>query len=254
VRAGVAAMVLAIIGLEAAHTATAIALHRVPMGHDGFQYFTLQYFFLNNAIQSGELAQWIPYMSQGTVATQWYGVQGSLLQNALLPVAPLLQKIDLLTVFHVGMFVDQMICSSEPGCRPPILPLLPSSSPSASSDRRWLDQPWNVRLYGAAARAGPAIDFWRQAAGGGSFSGQPLAPGHRQPALSFRSPRLRCSCFARLRGVRVGSDPSLPERAGSTDLGERHFFVAAYACLVIGTSGLVTYSTDPGRQHDWTGS
>ena len=65
---------LALVAIELAHTATAILQHRVPATHDGFQYFTLQYFFLNNAIQGGGVAQWIPYMSHGTVATVWYGV------------------------------------------------------------------------------------------------------------------------------------------------------------------------------------
>jgi len=77
-------MFLCIVALEAAHTATAILSHRLPGGHDGFQYFTLQYFFLNNAIQAHEVAQWIPYMTQGTVGSPWYGIQGSFLQTVLL--------------------------------------------------------------------------------------------------------------------------------------------------------------------------
>ena len=99
----------AIAVFELAHAAMAGALHRVPTGHDGFQYFTLQYYFLNNAIQAREIAQWIPYMTQGTVATFWYAVQSSLLQNVLLWVAPLLRHVDLLPVFYAGMFVDELI-------------------------------------------------------------------------------------------------------------------------------------------------
>ena len=100
---------LCIVALEAAHTATAVVLHRVPGTHDGFQYFTLQYFFLNNAIQAHEVAQWIPYMTQGTVATLWYGIQGSFLQAVLLQLPALALGADLLSIYHLGMFVDEMI-------------------------------------------------------------------------------------------------------------------------------------------------
>src|SRR3972149_4458922 len=55
---------LAIVTAELAHTGVAMLQHRVPSGHDGFQYFTIQYYFLNNAIQAHEVAQWIPYMNQ----------------------------------------------------------------------------------------------------------------------------------------------------------------------------------------------
>src|SRR5436190_172821 len=102
-------LLVTIVFMEVLHTGIAIGQHRIPTGHDGFQYFTIQYYFLNNAIQAREVAQWIPYMNQGTIATLWYGIQASILQSVLLHSGPLLRGTDLLSVYHAGMFVDEMI-------------------------------------------------------------------------------------------------------------------------------------------------
>lgn len=142
---------LALVLAELAHTGTAIWQHRIPSGHDGFQYFTLQYYFLDNAIQSGDVAQWIPYMNHGTVATLWYGIQGSLLQNVLLYAAPLVRHVDLLTVFHLGVFVDEMILLvgtwlfARRFLRTPAVFFVAAAVVGSCV---WLDQPyWNFRLY-----------------------------------------------------------------------------------------------------------
>ena len=103
------ALLAAIVGAELLHTIVAAAQHRVPFSHDGFQYFTLHYYFLNDAIQSGEIAQWIPFMNQGTVASLWRGIQSALLQNVLLEVPVLARQFNLLTIYHAGMFVDAMV-------------------------------------------------------------------------------------------------------------------------------------------------
>ena len=70
--------------IELAHAAVRLLQHRIPAGHDGFQFLTLQYYFLNNAIQAHEIPQWIPYMTQGSVATLWFSIQASMLQSVLL--------------------------------------------------------------------------------------------------------------------------------------------------------------------------
>ena len=103
------ALLAAIVGAELLHTIIAAAQHRVPFSHDGFQYFTLHYYFLNDAIQSAEIAQWIPFMNQGTVASLWRGIQSALLQNVLLEVPVLARQFNLLTLYHAGMFVDAMV-------------------------------------------------------------------------------------------------------------------------------------------------
>ena len=103
------ALLAAIVGAELLHTIVAAAQHRVPFSHDGFQYFTLHYYFLNDAIQSAEIAQWIPFMNQGTVASLWRGIQSALLQNVLLEMPVLARQFNLLTIYHAGMFVDAMV-------------------------------------------------------------------------------------------------------------------------------------------------
>jgi hypothetical protein len=134
-----------------AHTATAILQHRAPATHDGFQYFTLQYFFLNNAAQGGGIAQWIPYMSHGTVATLWYAIQGSFLQQVLLWLGPLVRETDLLTLFHLNVFVDEMILLVGTWLlarRFFQLPAVVFIVLSVVGSAVWLDQPyWNFRLY-----------------------------------------------------------------------------------------------------------
>ena len=141
----------AIVAIELGHTATAVLQHRAPAAHDGFQYFTLQYFFLNNAIEGGGVAQWIPYMSHGTVATQWYGVQGSLLQQVLLWMAPVVRGMDLLTLFHLGVFVDEMILLTGTWLLARRFFRTPATffiAVSVVGSCVWLDQPyWNFRLY-----------------------------------------------------------------------------------------------------------
>ena len=142
---------LVIVLIELVHSGTAAFQHRVPTGHDGFQYFTLQYYFLNNAIQAHEVAQWIPYMTQGTVATFWYGIQGSFLQNVLLYTASLLRSVDLLFVYHLGIFIDEMILLT--GTWLLARRFFPTSAVffiavSVVGSCVWLDQPyWNFRLY-----------------------------------------------------------------------------------------------------------
>ena len=243
-----------------AHTATAVLQHRAPAAHDGFQYFTLQYFFLNNAIQSGELAQWIPYMSQGTVATQWYGVQGSLLQNALLPIAPFLQKVDLLTVFHVGMFVDEMMLLVGTWLlarRFFQLPAVVFITVSVVGSAVWLDQPyWNVRLYYAlplVLELGHRFletGRWRWFALAGNLLALQIIGN-----LPYFVPVSTFAVFVYFAGFTASHAQLMWERVRSLRLNWRAaaaisvtvtFLVAAYACMVIGTRDLVTYSTGRG--------
>ena len=77
--------------------------------HDGFQYFTLQYYFLNNVVTSGEIPQWMPFMTQGTVSTWWDIIQGGILQNVLLLCGSLFKNVNFLTLFYAGIFVDELL-------------------------------------------------------------------------------------------------------------------------------------------------
>lgn len=85
---------------------------RVPREHDGFGYFGMQYYFLNNAAAAGELPQWIPYMMQGTVASWWYAVQGGIYVNSVALIAgPLgiLKGLNFLPFFYLGIWFDGLI-------------------------------------------------------------------------------------------------------------------------------------------------
>ena len=86
-----------------------IFTHRIPGGHDSFQYFTLQYYFLNNVVNSGQIPQWIPFMTQGTVANFWYFLQAGLFQNILLNSPLLFKNINFLIFFNLGIFIDKLI-------------------------------------------------------------------------------------------------------------------------------------------------
>lgn len=82
---------------------------RIPGGHDGFQYFTLQYYFLNNVAYAGEVPQWIPFLTHGTVTAWWYGIQSGLLQNVLFFAAGVLRGVNFLPLFYAGLFVDELL-------------------------------------------------------------------------------------------------------------------------------------------------
>ena len=82
---------------------------KIPFGHDGFQYFILQYYFLNNSIQSGEIAQWMPYMTHGTVANWWYYLQGSPLQSLWILSGGLLSSVNFLYIYYLGIFTDLLL-------------------------------------------------------------------------------------------------------------------------------------------------
>ncbi|TFG35107.1 MAG: hypothetical protein E4H47_02340, partial [Parcubacteria group bacterium] len=77
--------------------------------HDGFQYFTLQYYFLNNVVNYGEVPQWIPFMAHGTLATWWFFIQGGILQNVLLISGSLFQGVNFLPLFYAGIFIDELL-------------------------------------------------------------------------------------------------------------------------------------------------
>ena len=85
--------------------------HRIPAGHDGLHYFTLQYFFLNNAAIYGEVPQWIPFMTHGSIATWWYSVLGvcGIWANMLLQCGPLIKNMNFLNIYYAGMFMDELV-------------------------------------------------------------------------------------------------------------------------------------------------
>ncbi|MCX5848978.1 MAG: hypothetical protein NTW65_05970 [Deltaproteobacteria bacterium] len=78
-------------------------------GHDGFQYLTLQYYFLNNVVNYGEIPQWMPFMTHGTVATWWYMIQNGIFQNVFLLSGSLFKSFNFLPLFYAGIFLDELL-------------------------------------------------------------------------------------------------------------------------------------------------
>ena len=101
-----------VLALETVFIAFLIVSHLGVIGHDAFQYFSLQYDFLNNAVNSGETAQWMPLMTHGTVSNWWYAVQASMFQSALLALGPLnriLAGWNFLPIYYLGILFDETV-------------------------------------------------------------------------------------------------------------------------------------------------
>lgn len=94
---------------QAALAAFLVFQGRVPRGHDTFQYFALQYYFLSGAAYGGEIPQWIPYMTHGVVANWLCPLQISFLQGLFLGIARVLKGMDFLPLFHLGMLFDECV-------------------------------------------------------------------------------------------------------------------------------------------------
>ncbi|WP_148208556.1 hypothetical protein [Solidesulfovibrio magneticus] len=82
---------------------------RICIGHDTWQYFSLQYYFLGNAAYFGEIPQWLPHLGLGTEGSMWYATQGGFVTNILLFIAPLLKNIDFRVIFNTGILFQEII-------------------------------------------------------------------------------------------------------------------------------------------------
>lgn len=78
-------------------------------GHDGFQYFTSQYCNLNNVVTAGEIPQWSPFMTHGTVAFMGYIAASGIFQDILFLSGSLFQNINFLPLFYLGIFLDELL-------------------------------------------------------------------------------------------------------------------------------------------------
>jgi hypothetical protein len=255
---------LCIVGFEVAHSGTAILLHRVPSGHDGFQYFTLQYFYLNNAIQAHEVAQWIPYMTQGTIGSLWYGIQGSMLQAVLLQLPGLASGADLLSVYHLAIFVDEMILLTGTWLlarRFFDVPTVFFVSISVVGSCVWLDQPyWNFRLYYAIPLV---IELGHRFLDTGRwrwvFLMANLLALQTIGNLPYLIPLTSFVVFAYFAFYTAANRALMRQRFRSLEWGAGALaavvggalcFAAAYACVTLGTEDLVGYNW--GRNPDRT--
>jgi hypothetical protein len=146
---------LVVLGLEALFVFYLILGHRGVIGHDAFQYFGLQYYFLNNAVNSGETAQWLPLTTHGAVSNWMYGVQSGILQSALLALGSLSRVFagwNFLPIYYVGILFDVAlfllgVCLLGRRYFASDLTILFVAIASAGS-AAWFTQPWyNLHLY-----------------------------------------------------------------------------------------------------------
>ncbi len=78
-------------------------------GHDGFQYFTLQYSILNHRIIHGEIPQWTPFMTHGCLATLGYIMASGIFQSILFLTGDLFKNVNFIPLFYAGIFFDELV-------------------------------------------------------------------------------------------------------------------------------------------------
>lgn len=145
-----------IAGIQVALFVWLIAAGRIPRGHDGLQYLTIQYWFLDSAATGGGIPAWMPFMTHGTVANWWYPIQASPLVAFLLPIAPVIAGLSFLPLFHLAMLADHLVLLT--GCwllarrhmQTPAAAAFTALAASAVS--AWVTQPWfGLHLFGSVA-------------------------------------------------------------------------------------------------------
>ncbi|MBI4549747.1 MAG: hypothetical protein HY714_02350 [Candidatus Omnitrophica bacterium] len=143
---------LALLAAECLFYALFLSSPRIPRGSDGFQYFALQYFFLNHAVTAGETPLWIPFLTHGNLAAVPYLSSSGALQQIALSAGPLLGSAPFLSIFYSGFLVEELILvagtwllgrrfiRSTPG--------LLVACASAAGSCVWADSPWfNFHLF-----------------------------------------------------------------------------------------------------------
>jgi hypothetical protein len=100
---------LVLIAIELLWCSYLLASRRIPLGHDGFQYFYLKYYFFNEFVTNGEIAQWLPYLTHGSPSSWWYVVQSGIFDAIGLFAARLLQLRNFLPVFYSLLFLEKLL-------------------------------------------------------------------------------------------------------------------------------------------------
>ncbi len=103
------ALFLLIVLIEAGIFLHLINTRSIVGGHDGFQYFSLQYGFLNHIVNHGEIPQWSPYMTHGSMAMLGYVTPNGIFQNVLFLSGSLFKDVNFLPIFYLGIFLDELL-------------------------------------------------------------------------------------------------------------------------------------------------
>jgi hypothetical protein len=122
--------------------------HRLPRGHDILAHFPPQFYFLNNAVTAGEIPQWVPFITHGTLITWWwYITQAGILQNILIFMPGFfLKSFNFIQIYYLGFLVDSLLLLV--GTWRLTERYFPSTSARAfvtlavMGSCIWIDQPW----------------------------------------------------------------------------------------------------------------
>lgn len=103
------ALFLVVLLLNLAIFVFLLADQRMVRGHDTFLYYSLQYSFMANATATGEVALWMPHLTQGTSSSALLGLQGGLPQNIFIPIGQLFDGTNFLILFDLGVLLDALL-------------------------------------------------------------------------------------------------------------------------------------------------
>jgi hypothetical protein len=81
----------------------------VPAGHDGWQRFYLQEFFFSGIVTTGEMPAWLPYLSQGTVASWWAAISGSAGLSLFALIGSVCSRISFVSLFWAADGLDRVL-------------------------------------------------------------------------------------------------------------------------------------------------
>ena len=84
--------------------------HRMVIGHDGFELFVHQWFFINSAIAHHEIPMWSPYLNHGT-PVWWYFIYSrmDIFSNVWMLFSHWLNAGNFLGIFYGSLFFDKFI-------------------------------------------------------------------------------------------------------------------------------------------------
>jgi len=104
------AFFLLILALELIIMFYLISGRRMVIGHDGFELFAHQWFFINSGISHHEFPLWSPYLNQGT-PVWWYFIYSrmDMFSNAVMMFAPWIKAANFLGFFYGSLFFDKFI-------------------------------------------------------------------------------------------------------------------------------------------------
>ncbi|MBI4023509.1 MAG: ankyrin repeat domain-containing protein [Verrucomicrobia bacterium] len=100
---------LVVLLLNIGVAASIFSERRIPCGHDGFQHYSAQYYFLNNAVTAGEIPQWMPFMMQGMVSNWWYVGQAEFTQAFFLLAGKVMSGMNFLQLYYIGFCFDELL-------------------------------------------------------------------------------------------------------------------------------------------------